>query len=165
MQKKVIKIICDSGANIKAALMKLEDVYLSCSAHKLNLAVRDALVEKKFKIKSDSNGNTQYYVKDFDDDGLLKQTEISQDEMENIEAMNSYKKEMNDVVSKTKKLVGAFKHSENLTRNLREKQDMLYYTSQVKLVQDVATRWNSTFLMLESVLINKEALLSTRFRR
>ena len=45
-------------------------------------------------------------------------------------------------------------------RRLREKQQEYHYEVKIKLVQDVSTRWNSTLDMIDSILSNKDALLS-----
>ena len=68
-------------------------------------------------------------------------------------------------ISKCRSIVGSFKHSEPLNKKLIEKQK--YYTERYsqkdfrfcKLSQDVSTRWNSTYLMIESILRNQEPLL------
>ncbi len=63
------------------------------------------------------------------------------------------------IIAKCRKLVGKFKHSEGLCRKLKAKQERLSLEFRLKLVQDVSTRWNSTFDMLESILINKAPLI------
>ncbi|CAF0912916.1 unnamed protein product [Brachionus calyciflorus] len=71
-----------------------------------------------------------------------------------IESSND---KLKNVITKCRKLVGTFRHSSNLTEKLIQsikkfenpdsKCESIY-----KLRQDVVTRWNSTFMMLESVL-------------
>lgn len=67
---------------------------------------------------------------------------------------------MEHIIAKCRKLVGKFKHSEGLCRKLKAKQERLGLEFKLKLVQDVSTRWNSTFDMLETILINKAPLVS-----
>jgi hypothetical protein len=43
---------------------------------------------------------------------------------------------------------------------LREKQQEYHYEVKIKLVQDVTTRCNSTLDMVDSILSNKDALMS-----
>ena len=64
------------------------------------------------------------------------------------------------VISKCKKLVGKFKHSESLNRLLKQYQNEHKLEFKIKLVQDVPTRWNSSFDMLDSILVNKSALVA-----
>ena len=52
------------------------------------------------------------------------------------------------MVSKARKLVGHFKHSTTLTAEL-EKRQVLLKVPKHKLISDVSTRWNSTYLMLD----------------
>ena len=63
---------------------------------------------------------------------------------------------MNLAIGDCRRLVGSFRHSEVLTRKL--KQIDLKYDSKTKLVQEVPTRWNSTFCMIDSLLVSKDAL-------
>ena len=65
-----------------------------------------------------------------------------------------------EVIAKCRRLVGMFKHSEALNRALRDTQLRLKSTHKQKLVRDVSTRWNSTYKMLNSLIINFNALSS-----
>ena len=59
--------------------------------------------------------------------------------------------ELNVILTKCRKLVGCFKHSNLLTEKLNK-----YFTFNekelIKLKQEVITRWNSTYIMLKSIL-------------
>ena len=57
----------------------------------------------------------------------------------------------------SRKLVGHFKHSVVATTALREKQSQLGIPSHC-LIQDVTTRWNSTFFMLERLAEQRVAV-------
>lgn len=63
-------------------------------------------------------------------------------------------------LEKVKSIVQFFKQSSSALAKLREMQTSLN-KDQLKLKQDVPTRWNSTFDMLERLLKNKEPLVST----
>ena len=52
------------------------------------------------------------------------------------------------VVSRSRKLVGHFKHSTTLTAEMKKRQRSMGVKEHV-LIQDVATRWNSTYDMME----------------
>lgn len=68
-------------------------------------------------------------------------------------------------ISKCRSVVGSFNHSGPLSLKLVQKQK--HYVDKhpereykfCKLYQDVSTRWNSTYTMIESVLRNQEPLL------
>ena len=92
-------------------------------------------------------------------------TDIFEDEANQILELNSQKQLLNDLVSKCKKLVGSFKHNDGLVRRLKEKQDSFNYELKVKLVQDMPVRWISTFDMIDTILINKDALISMSLER
>ena len=62
-----------------------------------------------------------------------------------------------NVVKKTRRIVTHFKHSEQATRHLSDCQQSCDVPLH-KLIQDVETRWNSTFLMLQRVAEQRKAL-------
>ena len=55
---------------------------------------------------------------------------------------------MSDSIAKAKKIVGHFSHSHKACQKLKEIQ-IIKGLSEHKLIQDVSTRWNSTYHMLE----------------
>lgn len=62
-----------------------------------------------------------------------------------------------DILNKSRKIVGHFKHSEPASRKLTEFQNQCGLKNHV-LVQDVDVKWNSTYLMLERLLEQKNAI-------
>ena len=56
------------------------------------------------------------------------------------------------------KILSEKKAQEERERKLKEKQIQLAFEVKIKLVQHVPTRWNSIYDMLESILLNKDAL-------
>ena len=58
---------------------------------------------------------------------------------------------LNQLSSPAKKLVGHFKHSALATASLRQKQEQMNVPKH-HLIQDVVTRWNSTFPMFQRLL-------------
>ena len=87
-------------------------------------------------------------------------TPINSLEKKNIEKFNSIKNELHSVSKKCRHLVGFFRHSECLQKQLKVKQSDLNYESKAKLIQDVSTRWNTKFDQLDSITSNKDALNS-----
>ena len=55
-------------------------------------------------------------------------------------------------VATAKRLVGHFSHSTIATQALHEHQQKMGNSKPISLIQDVATRWNSTFLMIRRLL-------------
>ncbi|XP_022180699.1 zinc finger BED domain-containing protein 1-like [Myzus persicae] len=123
---KVVAIVTDSGANIKAAIKLLGIDHIPCAAHQLNNAVKNAL-------KSE-----------FEED------DIDTNQTEEVDMMK--------LVKMCRSIVGHFKHSEVSTRILHEKQKQLN-SPVLKLIQDIAIRWNSTLTMMERLLLVKEPLM------
>jgi hypothetical protein len=65
-------------------------------------------------------------------------------------------------LSNCKRLVGKFKHTEDLQKTLHGKQLSLNQQYKLKLVQDISIRWNSTYDLVYSILVNKDPLLSMK---
>ena len=64
------------------------------------------------------------------------------------------------VLAKCRKVVGHFKHSPSNTDELNIQQ-VSHEQEQESLVQDVATRWNSTLEMVKSIRRNRGPLHAT----
>lgn len=158
IQNKTVAIVSDSCANIMNAIKIFDKIQsVPCAGHRLNLCVNDILNESKIKVKT-INNIEQYSIKKFNNDGELKTIGISSEEKRRIEKLNDVKGQFAKMISKCRRLVGSFRHSEAMQIKLKEKQNFLKYQNKTKLVQDINTRWNSTFDMLDSVLKNKDAI-------
>ncbi|CAF1116182.1 unnamed protein product [Brachionus calyciflorus] len=158
--EKLIGATSDSGANFKAAieLFPEKTLKLLCAGHKLNLCVNDI-----FKIKNISEKNGKYFIFDFNEHGDLRKQEINIETKNLIENDNKIKNYINCIIKKCKHLVGSVKYSESLERNLKNVQKQLNYRHSKKLIQEVCTRWGSTFDLLMSIIINKDALNTMKY--
>lgn len=65
--------------------------------------------------------------------------------------------ETKETLKKCRKIVGHFHHSEPATRKLTECQNQCGVSNHA-LVQDVEVRWNSTYMMMERLLEQKNAI-------
>lgn len=127
---KVVAIVTDSGANIKAAIKKMNGIpHIPCTAHKLNLVVTNALKIQCGADESDVDNNIGW-------DGV---------------------NDLNILLKKCRSIVTFFKKSEIGHRCLQDKLKQLSLPD-LKLKQDVSTRWNSSLLMLERLVTLKEPL-------
>lgn len=63
-----------------------------------------------------------------------------------------------NLLKKTRKLVGSFKHSAKNTKALKSCQTQLGLPLH-RMIQDEPTRWNSSYYMMRRVLEQKEALI------
>ena len=68
--------------------------------------------------------------------------------------------EVAKALGRARRLVGHFHHSVKSTNILRQKQKDLHYPES-SLSQDVATRWNSAYFMVESILKQQQPLCAT----
>ena len=62
-----------------------------------------------------------------------------------------------NVIKDCRKIVGHFRHSEQASKKLRKCQEQCDLPCH-SLIQDIETRWNSTYLMLERLLEQKKAV-------
>jgi len=69
-------------------------------------------------------------------------------------------KEINHVHKKVKKIVEFFKRNTQSYKKLKNALTQMGYP-ELKLIQDVTTRWNSTFDMFQRCILIKEPLIST----
>ena len=65
---------------------------------------------------------------------------------------------LKEIISKAKKIVGHFRHS-NLAYSKLYDLQLKHDVPQHKLIQDISTRWNSTFFMLERLFEQKTAIV------
>lgn len=91
---------------------------IPCVAHRLNLCVTDLFSEKTIIEK-----NQHFYIFAYNDEGLLRKKEITEEEKNEIESLNEVKSKISKLIKKCRHLVGSFKHSDNLNRRLKEKQN------------------------------------------
>lgn len=69
--------------------------------------------------------------------------------------------EINETREKVKSIVEFFKRSTNASENLNKMQEQLGFTPTLTLIQDVVTRWNSTFDMFQRFVNLKIPIIST----
>lgn len=60
--------------------------------------------------------------------------------------------EINKALAHARKLVGHFSHSSSSVNALKDHQKMMGVSQPLNLIQDVATRWNSQYLMIQRLL-------------
>ena len=68
--------------------------------------------------------------------------------------------EVSKALARCRRLVAHFNHSAKSTYLLRQKQADLHH-KQLSLVQDVPTRWNSAYYMVEQILAQQQPLCAT----
>ena len=117
---------------------------------------------KKWNIKKEMvhvvlRDNARNMVKAFDDFSVASLGCMSHTLQLAVQEAVLSQRAVSDSVAIGRKIVGHFKHSQTATTALKELMADLKipYT---QLVQDVNTRWNSTYYMLQSLVAHKKAL-------
>ncbi|KAK3910680.1 E3 SUMO-protein ligase ZBED1, partial [Frankliniella fusca] len=145
-------IVTDGGANIKNAVRNEFgcDKHIECITHKINNIGQAALGLKETKVPSEHTF----------DDFMDEATDIPEDEEQAIDLLDDLNEETDDSLSTTqmrplvmrvKKIVRFFRKREVATSELialQEAEGKQRHECR-KLIQEVRTRWNSTFEMVD----------------
>lgn len=111
------------------------------------------ILEKVLAVTSDNAANIKAAIR------LLKWKQIPCFAHTLNLIVQSALKEIKATQSKVKAIVEHFKRSPLATQRLKAMQNQLD-DKEVKLKQDVVTRWNSTYTMFQSVIEAKNSLMS-----
>ena len=154
--KKVFSTVTESDANINATTSLFPNAKnFPCSGHRLNASINDL-----FKIKKIIEKQGKYYIYTNINSTEVCKIEISGEDTIKMAKLNEVKDSLNDLLIKCRHLVGLFRHSEGLINRLAEKQEFLNSKFKGKLIQDFKTRWDTSYDMIESIYLNKDALIS-----
>ena len=78
--------------------------------------------------------------------------------MQNAVKHSIDKQSIQKILAKCRRLVGHFKHSALASDGLIKKQKTLGFKKSLRVVQEVATRWNSTFYMMQRLVKLKQPI-------
>ena len=158
--QKIVAVVTDNASNIVAAIRLNGWKHVPCFAHTLNLIVQDAL--KDDPVLSNVWGITQKIVAVVTDNASNIVAAIRLNGWKhvpcfahtlNLIVQDALKDDpvLSNVSKKCRDIVTYFHHSCKAAKRLREIQIRLGLTCH-KLINDVQTRWNSTFSCLNELL-------------
>lgn len=142
-------ILTDNGVNIMGACKNVFGVekHLACFAHSINIVATTSL---------DQKGNNENLASQI---SVYSDNEITDDEVtENIEdnIVNDNIYIIKNIIKKIKRIVTFFRKSERANEELKELQQREWEKKEsqcLKLIQEVRTRWNSRYDMLDRFLL------------
>lgn len=140
-KKKVRAVVTDGGGNIKKAAKDEfgAEKHIACISHRLNL-IGQLLI-----------GNTARPVPSEETNPPPEVSEVEDEDMVDNEP-NAAPGTVRELVQKVKRIVRFFKQSEVAASRLKELQkleDGKTDATVLSLIQEVITRWNSCYYMLE----------------
>ncbi|XP_044592932.1 zinc finger BED domain-containing protein 4-like [Cotesia glomerata] len=144
---KISTFVSDGGANIKGAIKSEfgSEKHISCIGHVIN-NIGQRLIEINITPSASESGNKV-------DDLPLNEEDII-DDSEILESDKTTQQTMlRDLLTKVKKIVTFFRHSERATTELLSLQSNLPESKRLKLIQEVKTRWNSCFEMINRFIV------------
>lgn len=101
------------------------------------------------------------FIREIDDDGNSREIYLNEEELAYLKSVNSIRdRVLAPMIGQCKKLTGRFKHTEELTRKLKEKQVLMQQEFKVKLCPEIPIRWNSKYDMIDAILMNEMCLKS-----
>jgi len=178
--EKVSAVVTDGGSNIKAAVREFfgEDKHVPCFAHALN-GVGQTVIELHGKKNLPSETQFELDVTDPDPDPDIPENEEDLDGDEDDEdstdagaegvggggdALLPLPTALKPLLMKVKRIIRFFKSSEVATNELVSMQRDAGVKVPLRLIQEVRTRWNSCFEMLDRFLALSEYISTVLFK-
>lgn len=140
--EKIIAFVSDGGANIKGAIKQEfgEKKHVTCFGHVINNIGQKILDLDITPLPSEADQRIVELP--------LEETEIQDDIVDETAEQSS----LRQVITKVKRIVTFFRQSERATTELTSVQEV-QSNSALKLIQEVKTRWNSCYEMVERFIL------------
>ncbi|CAD6216230.1 GSCOCG00011302001-RA-CDS [Cotesia congregata] len=136
---KISAIVSDGGANIKGAIKEEfgESKHISCFGHVINNIGQKLIEVGTSEPASELSDDKIHHL--FDDES----------DTEEFFCEDSQNSSVRNLIMKVKKIVKFFRCSEVASRELEILQEQAGCKSALKLIQEVRTRWNSCYEMVD----------------
>lgn len=145
--EKISAIVSDAGANIKNAIRNEfgEWKHVSCFAHSIN-----NIAQRVIDINISTSAACSVQFLDISTDEDLQDIEVLDDNIERTP--------LRKLLQKVKSIARFFKKSEIASKELKALQLQNGNKECLKLIQEVPTRWNSCYEMIERFLLLSDHL-------
>ena len=158
---RISAIVSDGGANIKGAIRQEfgANKHVECIAHQLNGVGQAAI------------GLREHQVPSMNENPVIPGNDELEDEDEDVDVPDEPETDnagefMKSLLKKVKKIVRFFRSNEVVTTLLKQLQEDSGVSPHMclKLIQEVRTRWNSCYEMLERFLLLADFISSILLR-
>ncbi|XP_050340894.1 zinc finger BED domain-containing protein 4-like [Bactrocera neohumeralis] len=143
---KIAAFISDGGANIKGAIKSEfgDGKHISCFGHVIN-NIGQRLIEVNITPPASESQNQVSDLPADENDAI--------DNLEDLITDHTEQSSLRELLSKVKQIVTFFRQSERATTELLKLQKDKPENSRLKLIQEVRTRWNSCFEMVDRFIV------------
>ena len=151
IEKKTTAMTLDNAKNcihvssVVNRKYNLTTVQFGCACHIINLIVK--------KVLNITSINVDQVFDDYDDDNWQIRGENTEVLIERFRFL----------VKKCRNIASTFHRSNQLNESLANAQELLPHLEKQKIIQEVAHRWNSMYLMLIVILKSHEVIKSLQF--
>ncbi|XP_054089693.1 uncharacterized protein LOC128922611 [Zeugodacus cucurbitae] len=143
---KIAAFVSDGGANIKGAIKSEfgDGKHISCFGHVIN-NIGQRLIEVNITPPASESRNQVSDLPADENDAI--------DNLEDLITDHTQQSSLRELLSKVKQIVTFFRQSERATTELLKLQKDKPENSRLKLIQEVRTRWNSCFEMVDRFIV------------
>ncbi|XP_054091845.1 uncharacterized protein LOC128923921 isoform X1 [Zeugodacus cucurbitae] len=143
---KIAAFVSDGGANIKGAIKSEfgDGKHISCFGHVIN-NIGQRLIEVNITPPASESRNQVSDLPADENDAI--------DNLEDLITDHTEQSSLRELLSKVKQIVTFFRQSERATTELLKLQKDKPENSRLKLIQEVRTRWNSCFEMVDRFIV------------
>lgn len=147
LDNKIAAFVSDGGSNIKGAIKSEfgDEKHISCFGHIIN-NIGQRLLEINITPSASESENKIIDLPIDEEDAIESFDDLNVDN-------TIQQSRLRELLTKVKKIVRFFRQSERATTELSSLQKDLPKNARLKLIQEVRTRWNSCYGMVDRFIV------------